>query len=183
MNLKFKHLLIILTVSLFSFTSRAAFIVPPAPLTVDAGESFTVDVNLQLDSTETLTGFGFDLDLTDAANIVFDSVDFPTWLVEDSFGQISGAVDFLSPAISGPDTVTIASLNFTAGAAGSSVIDFTGSDGGFFLGLFFDDFSYQDIDTSFNVTVNAVPETGTASLAALAMVMAFWRRKTKVSHA
>ncbi|WP_017446743.1 hypothetical protein [Gayadomonas joobiniege] len=178
MNKKIKQLLCAATVSVLSFTSQAAFLMPPSDVTVNAGDSFAVDVQVDLDSSEVLTGLGFNLDLTDAANISLDSVDLAAWLDADPFADVSGSVDPAGPVIS-DDIYTIATLNFTAGAAGSGTVDLTGADGGFFLGLFFDDFSYQDVDTSFNVTVNPVPESGTASLAALAMMMVFWRRKVK----
>lgn len=173
----YQKCLFICSLLLVSQSSYAGLILSTNNVTVTQGESFSLDLILQLDAGQTFTGFGLNLDFTNATNIELDTIDYPSWLIEDSLNDISGSVDFFGPIISGPNEFTLATLNFTALNAGSAELLITGADGGIFEGLFYDDFSFEDVDLTLNTQVTSVAEPGSIGLIFFAMIALLFMHK------
>lgn len=164
MKLNTKSLTTFLCSLIFCLNANAGLILSDNNTQVEAGDSVVFDLILDLNAGSTFTGFGLNLDLSQASNLNLVNTEYASWLIPDdpqfSLTDMGGLVDFTAPAISGPGQYTLATLSFEALSSGSAQIGLIGSDGGMFEGVFYDDFSYEDIALSYNVQVNAVPEPG-----------------------
>ncbi|MDO6487551.1 PEP-CTERM sorting domain-containing protein [Colwellia sp. 6_MG-2023] len=123
---------------------------------VAVGESFDVDVFLDIADGTELTTFGFDFENT-FTHLSFEGFTVPMWLIADNFNEVGGLADPFEFLPAG-DNVQIATLHFTALSEGAENIsaygEFAANGGGAFIYDFInDDFVDGSIGGSFNVTV------------------------------
>lgn len=163
-----------------------AILALPASQTVSVGQSFTLDINI--DQIPDLFDYQFSLSF-DPAVLAAQSVTegalfanaggslFSRGTINNTAGNVSTIVDTLLgnvPGVSGPGTLAV--VQFTAIAAGTTSIDFTPRDD-----LILQDSKGNTLPVtaqSGQVTAAAsVPEPATVlSLAVALIVLAFWRR-------
>lgn len=173
MTLKLKTLLIFSAMLLLSSVPVMADIIIDLTVMdtdIHVGESFAVDVSYVNDGTYgDLTSFGFNVDpLSSLSHIAFIDYAVGSRFFDIGFGNnVSG---FFTGFSNMGDTLTLATLNFTALSAGSDVLDTIGllSMDGIFFTDFFTGSDFEDnITGSSPITVNGgapVPEPATIVL-------------------
>lgn len=87
------------------------------------GDSFDVELQLQMDSGDYLTGYGLDLELP--ATLKLKQTKYPNWAIQDSLQQISASVDVAKTVNA---KVTLATLTLEATQAGQHTLKTKGAD-------------------------------------------------------
>ena len=178
---------VILASILLGFTARASAGVIElelVPTEILVGDSFDVTVRANGEGLgEELLAFGFnvlfesDLLALNGFTVAADFDDF-----SDPFSPINVAGDAF-PGIA-TNSVLLATLSFSALAAGPTSFGIEGADGGFFLGLFYE-FSTFDISSQREITIQesvAIPEPSTALLMTIALGLAGFARFRLQEH-
>jgi len=136
---------------------------------VMVGESFDVDVFLDIAPGTELTTFGFDFDNA-LTQLSFDGFSMPAWITPDVLNDVGGLAELFGPSGS---SIQIATLQFTALSVGSATVSaygelFDNGGGAYFYDYISGELIDGSIDGSFDV--NVVPEPSTLVL----MLLSFW---------
>lgn len=169
--MKFRSVLLCITVVfMIGLTAAPALALmatfdPTGPISVQEGESFTIDVFAQGDSAwGDLTDFGFDVDPLD--NLLH--VDYTGYIIGTDYNDVGGTPDnrYVSGLYWGfgnaGDYVLLATLSFTAVSPGTDILSVSGAWDGTYYGLYYwdmltDSITNVDFDGSITINVQAVP--------------------------
>lgn len=133
---------------------------------VGVGQSFEVDVYLDIATDSELTTFGFNFENA-FTNISFDGFTTPDWIFADNFNDVGGVADIFGP---NGDSIQIATLHFTALSEGTENVavygEFFENGGGAQFYNFVEDRPYDgSVGGSFTVSV---PEPSSFALMLIA---------------
>jgi hypothetical protein len=131
---------------------------------VVVGESFDVDVYLDISPETELITFGFNFDNV-FTHLSFDGFTTPAWIASDVLNDVSGLADVFGP---NGDDIQIATLHFTALSAGTENVSaygefFENGGGAYFYNFIDDSFVDGSVGGSFNVNTK-VPEPSSLAI-------------------
>lgn len=145
---------------------------------IEVGETFTVDVVMKgFTSDFDLYSYAFDVDPFETlGHVSHVGTEIPAWGTD--LGGFDVNVDVF-PELTGGADITLATLNFQAITVGLDTLSLLGNDG-LDTGIFYGDYSNDPVfgedgyfavnDSSFQISVQAVPEPSTYSMIGMAVL-------------